>query len=423
VNTSRKFRFGAFEADPGNRELRKHGLRVRLQHKPFQILEMLLCAPGRLVMRNELARRLWPDLHVNFDRSLNTAVNVLRQALGDSRRNPRFIETRPGLGYRFIAPVEEVWVPPLAPEPPVKSKPAHTEAYQDYLKGRYFYNKRTDDDLHKSVAYFEAALSQDPDCAPAYAGLADTYCMFALLNMAPASQAYARAKQMALSALRLDAGLSEAHAALAAVKRLFECDWRGAEAEHTRSLELSAGGASAYGVFLSAAGKPEEALRELGRAREIDPLSLAVQVDTAWSLLPGGRFHARGGTILAGTGAGAEICRGAIHAGAGLRAVGHDRRGHRGAAQCAGLRGKPARRDGGAGARLLRRRETGRGAANGAGACRHGPAAVRFAVLVCGRPRGRRKPRKRAPVAGERPPGTRRVADVAARGAALHEPR
>ena len=58
-------------------------------------------------MRNELAQRLWPDLHVNFDRSLNTAVNALRQALGDSRQNPRFIETRSGLGYRFIAPVED----------------------------------------------------------------------------------------------------------------------------------------------------------------------------------------------------------------------------------------------------------------------------------------------------------------------------
>ena len=159
-----KFRFGAFEVDLENRELRKHGLRVKLQHKPFQILELLLCAPGRLVMRNELAERLWPCLHVNFDRSLNTAVNALRQALGDSRGNPRFIETRSGLGYRFIAPVEELGrqtdrvLATAAPESRVRSKTTtNPEAHADYLKGRYFYNRLSEDDLHKSVAYFESA--------------------------------------------------------------------------------------------------------------------------------------------------------------------------------------------------------------------------------------------------------------------------
>ena len=294
-----KFRFGAFEVDLENHELRKHGLRMRLQHKPFQILEMLLCAPGRLVMRNELAERLWPALHVNFDRSLNTAVNALRQVLGDSRQNPRFIETRPGLGYRFIASVEELAQPAerstaSAPEPSVKTSTATTaEAYGDYLKGRYFYNKLTEDDLHKSVAYFEAALSQERGCALAYAGLADAYSMFALLNMLPAREAYPRAKEMALTALRLDPDLGEAHAALAVVKRLFEWDWAGARAEHVRALELSCDcspARQAYGAYLAAAGKPEEAWREFQRASEIDPLSLAVNVEIAWGLYLAGDF-------------------------------------------------------------------------------------------------------------------------------------
>ncbi len=97
MSVTGKFRFGAFEVDLENRELRKHGLRVRLQHKPFQILEMLLCAPGRLVSREDLARRLWPSLHVNFDRSLNTAVNALRQVLGDSRtESPLHQKRAPG---------------------------------------------------------------------------------------------------------------------------------------------------------------------------------------------------------------------------------------------------------------------------------------------------------------------------------------
>jgi len=295
-----KFRFGAFEVDLNNRELRKHGLRMRLQNKPFQILEMLLCAPGRLVMRDELAQRLWPALHVNFDRSLNTAVNALRQALGDSRQNPRFIETRSGLGYRFIAPVEELSIEavrpsaPVAPEPLVKAvTTTDAEAYGDYLKGRYFYNKLTEDDLHKSVAYFEAALSQDRRCALAYAGLADTYSMFALLNMLSAREAYPRAQEMALAALRIDPDLGEAHAALAVVKRLFEWDWTGARKEHLRALELSDGCAAArqaYGAYLAAAGRPEEAWQEFQRAREIDPLSLAVNVEIAWGLYLAGDF-------------------------------------------------------------------------------------------------------------------------------------
>src|SRR5579864_9502708 len=104
----RILRFGAFEVDLQSKELRRRGLRVKLQQKPFQILELLLARPGELVTRKEVAQSLWPGVHVNFDRSLNTAVNALRRALADSPRNPRYLETRSGLGYRFIAPVEKI---------------------------------------------------------------------------------------------------------------------------------------------------------------------------------------------------------------------------------------------------------------------------------------------------------------------------
>ena len=104
----RRLRFGVFELDLQDRELRKGGLNLRLQQKPFQVLELLVRNAGTLVTRTELARHLWPDLHVSFDRSLNTAVNVLRQTLGDSSRSCRYIETRSGLGYRFIACVEAI---------------------------------------------------------------------------------------------------------------------------------------------------------------------------------------------------------------------------------------------------------------------------------------------------------------------------
>ena len=97
--------FGAYEVNFPSREVRKHGLRIRLEEKPFQILEMLIGNAGCVVKREALCARLWPDTHVGFEHSLNTAVNKLRDLLGDSAQNPRFIETVPRAGYRFIAPV------------------------------------------------------------------------------------------------------------------------------------------------------------------------------------------------------------------------------------------------------------------------------------------------------------------------------
>jgi TolB-like protein len=98
--------FGAFEVNFLDRELRRNGMRVKLQEKPFQILEALLEKAGGLVRREELREKLWrSDTFVGFDRSINTAVTVLRKTLDDSVDNPRFIETRTGLGYRFVAPV------------------------------------------------------------------------------------------------------------------------------------------------------------------------------------------------------------------------------------------------------------------------------------------------------------------------------
>ena len=98
-------RFGTFEVNFHSRELRKHGMRLRLEEKPFQILEMLLECAGSVVTRKTLRERLWPDTYVGYEHGLNTAVNKLRDLLGDSARSPRFVETLPRLGYRFIAPV------------------------------------------------------------------------------------------------------------------------------------------------------------------------------------------------------------------------------------------------------------------------------------------------------------------------------
>src|SRR5271166_6182322 len=103
----RVIRFATFAVDLPTRELRKSGLKLRLHGQPFEVLAMLLEKPGELVSREQLRERLWPtDTFVDFDHGVNTAINRLREALGDSADNPRFIETLPRRGYRFIAPVE-----------------------------------------------------------------------------------------------------------------------------------------------------------------------------------------------------------------------------------------------------------------------------------------------------------------------------
>ena len=101
-------RFGVFEADLVSGELRKNGTRIRLQDQPFRLLAMLLEQPGEMVSREDLRSKLWPgDTFVDFDHSLNTAVNKLREALGDAATNPRFVQTVARRGYRFIAPVQQ----------------------------------------------------------------------------------------------------------------------------------------------------------------------------------------------------------------------------------------------------------------------------------------------------------------------------
>ena len=133
-NPNRVFRFGLYELDGGTGELRKDGKsRPRLQGQPLDVLLELLDRPGELVTREELRQRLWPaDTFVDYDHSLNTAVNKVREALSDSADNPRFIQTIPRRGYRFIAAIEttgdgadsecrgRIWPLPQPAEPPEK---------------------------------------------------------------------------------------------------------------------------------------------------------------------------------------------------------------------------------------------------------------------------------------------------------------
>jgi DNA-binding winged helix-turn-helix (wHTH) protein len=104
--SSQTVSFGAFEIDFTSRELRKHGIKIRLQEQPLQILELLLEHAGAIVSREDIQKRIWPaNTFVDFDKGLYNAVKKLREALGDTAATPRFIETIPRRGYRFIGPV------------------------------------------------------------------------------------------------------------------------------------------------------------------------------------------------------------------------------------------------------------------------------------------------------------------------------
>src|SRR6266568_695542 len=106
---ARRYRFGVFEADATTGELRRQGVRIKLNAQPFQVLFMLLERPGELLTREEISRALWSDgTFVDYEHGVNSAVNRIREALGDPASNPRFIETLARRGYRFVAPVERV---------------------------------------------------------------------------------------------------------------------------------------------------------------------------------------------------------------------------------------------------------------------------------------------------------------------------
>src|ERR1022692_1418316 len=125
VSPRRRLRFGPYEVDLHSRELRKEGTRLRLQAQPFQLLVMLLERPGQLVTREEICQKLWStDTFVDFDHSLGTAINKIREVLSDPAADPRFGETIPRRGYRFIASVTAVAVdPPSVPQEQVVPSP------------------------------------------------------------------------------------------------------------------------------------------------------------------------------------------------------------------------------------------------------------------------------------------------------------
>jgi TolB-like protein/DNA-binding winged helix-turn-helix (wHTH) protein/Tfp pilus assembly protein PilF len=493
-------RFGAYEFDLRSGELRKHGIRIKLQEQPSQILAILLEHRGEMVTREQLQHRLWPsDTFVDFDHSLNTAVMRLREVLSDSSENPRFIETLPRRGYRFLAPVEEkpasvneptpvqtgevgasqsadskvdATSPPLLPAfPAFAAKPgkrvqrlrlvtvtlsifaivlagafafrylkrsslatapsgqltslvvlpfenlsadkdqayfadgmtdeliahlakirslrvisrtssmeykgAHktlsqiardlkvdsvvegtvlrsgdrvritaelvqvatdrhlwaetyesqlgdiltlqshvasaivneirvkltpedqvrlattrqvsTQSYENYLKGRYYWNKRSQEGLTKAIDYFQLAIEQDPNYALAYAGLADCYSIIGsvIVGTVPALEVAPKARAAALKSLELDNTLAEAQTSLATVRFNYDWDWNAAASGFRRAVELNPNYATAYqrnSLYLMSMGRTSESIAEMNRAHDLDPLSISMNFSLGWRL-------------------------------------------------------------------------------------------------------------------------------------------
>jgi tetratricopeptide (TPR) repeat protein len=155
----------------------------------------------------------------------------------------------------------------------------NTEAYQLYLKGRYYWNRRTGTGLKKAVEYFKKAVELDPNYALAYAGLADCYALFSRYDVGAPKEFFPLAKKAATVALKIDPSLAEAHVSLAYEIQLYEWDWSGTEKEFKKGLEIDpkyASGHQWYSEFLLSLNRREEAIQEAKKAQELDPLSLQI---------------------------------------------------------------------------------------------------------------------------------------------------
>jgi TolB-like protein/Tfp pilus assembly protein PilF len=184
----------------------------------------------------------------------------------------------------------------LTPEEQARFAPAHSvnpEAHDAYLKGRYYWNLRTESGLKKSIDYFQQAIKKDPGYARAYAGLADSYAVSVMWGFAPPREAYPRAKAAALKALEMDGTLAEPHASLGVAKVDFDFDFVGAEKEYKLAIKLNPSYATAhewYATYLALMGRHNEAFPEIKRAQELDPLSPTISVMSAPLLLWSRRY-------------------------------------------------------------------------------------------------------------------------------------
>ncbi len=300
-------RFGVFEIDDATGEMRRQGRRVHIAAQPFKTLVLLASRAGDVVSRDELRRHLWgDDTFVEFDRSLNFCVAEIRAALHDDARSPRFIETVPRRGYRFIADAYVVdregsrgregqddrerrrslawrrWaaaavLPLLIAQQPLRPI-AHTRATA-YPEARAAFERamtisgQDDAGRRRGIAALKAATRIDPRFAEAYYALAELYLDLALKRELPADAAMVEARVAAERAIALEEA-PESHRVLGTIRLVADWDWSGARRELARAVALEPKwdfGFVAYGRVLSAAGDDAGAIAAIDRAETLSP--------------------------------------------------------------------------------------------------------------------------------------------------------
>jgi DNA-binding winged helix-turn-helix (wHTH) protein/tetratricopeptide (TPR) repeat protein len=318
-------RFGGFEIDRRSGELLKGGRRLHLAPQAFQLLDLLVLAGGKVITRHEIRRALWSDdTFVDFDAAVNVCISQIRFALGDKAAAPRFVETLPRRGYRFVAPVihagsEPIAEPSSTPDTPpaIHSQPhGHTrraglmliwltaaaagvltigaayavsgtavervataqsiEALQKFERGRSGLADAAPAELVERVKHLTTAVTLEPGLAEAYVAMADAYLLIAAYRAQEPQLAYAAAKAAAAKALHLDPRDGTAHATYAAALLFFDWDWAGARRHFRRAVSLSPDSPRVqhwYARYLTALGRHHDAIRHARRSLELSPAS------------------------------------------------------------------------------------------------------------------------------------------------------
>ena len=338
-----EFSFDGWTLRVATGELTRDGNTQRLTQQPLRILVELLEHAGDVVSRERLVALLWPKGVVDFDNGLNVAVRKVRMTLGDDTDTPRYIETLPRVGYRFIGKLdaagptvaESVPAPAATPpprqlpswvfaaavgvlavaagaaywttrpatepsvsvgrnEPLVARRTTSVRAYEHYLQG-IFHRSRRDANatVELAIASFEAALREDPEYAAAWAGLADTLMGAGIGHQLPPAQVFPRAKEAAERAVALDPGIAEGHAALGHSYMVYERDYARAEAEYEKARQANESYARLWhhlGILRGFQARPDEALAAMRRARELEPMTLLYSANYGLVLYYSRRF-------------------------------------------------------------------------------------------------------------------------------------
>jgi DNA-binding winged helix-turn-helix (wHTH) protein/Tfp pilus assembly protein PilF len=320
--------FGPYRLNLETGELFRSDALVKLQPQPSKLLVMLVERAGELVTRDEIRRNVWgTDTFVDFDQSVNFCIRQIRTALHDNADTPCYLETLPRRGYRFIAPVQRAAEPPgaarNAQRAPVgiprlalargtlialtalmiaaaafgieafrHSRPsvaiARCKSHQQVELGRFFLDKNLRAETTTAIGHFEAATKEDPECAPAYAGLADAYNQLAGVFIAGKPPANVRllAIRAATRAIQLDPNSSEAYTALG-YTTMHEFDWMQAETVLRHAIELNPRYTRAhlvYANYLAAQRRFKDAIAEARQALDLEPASLRVRQVLGWML-------------------------------------------------------------------------------------------------------------------------------------------